>query len=100
MAQDIPNNQIDHSSGRDSSPTKNDDFLFLPNAKHRVSRGQVFLANDDHTFITPTREILHAMVHHQESGDFPTVTEITGPVRFRHSAAPGGMVPINGKPKR
>lgn len=97
---EIPNNRTDQSSGRDFSPTTNDDFIFLPNAKHRQFNGQVFLANDDHTFITPTREILHAMVHHQESGDFPTVTEVTGPVRFRHSTAPGGMVPIKGKPKR
>jgi hypothetical protein len=86
--------------GKNKSPTKNDDYIFLPNAKHRESSGQVFLANDDHTFITPTRELLHAMVHHQESGDFPEVTEIGGPVRFRHSPAPGGMVPIKNKTKR
>lgn len=82
------------------SPTSNDDYVFLPNAKHRQINGQIFLANDDHTFIPASRETIHAMVHHQESGDFPKVTELEGPVRFRHSPAPGGMLPIRGKPKR
>jgi hypothetical protein len=100
MAKEIPNNTTTQTSGRSIKPSNNDDYIFLPNAKHREINGQIFLANDDHTFITPTRELLHAMVHHNESGDFPTVTEITGPVRFRHSPAPGGMVQIKGKPKR
>jgi hypothetical protein len=99
MAKGIINNTTKPVGGG-VSPTRNDDFIFLPNAKHREINGNIYLANDDHTFITPTRELLHAMVHHQESGDFPTVTEITGPVRFRHSAAPGGMVPIKNKPNR
>lgn len=99
MSQKIKDNQK-ITIERSSTPNSNDDYIFHPNAKHRVIDGQVFLANDDHTFITPTRELLHTMVHHQESGDFPTVSAISGPVRFRHSPAPGGMVPINGKPKR
>lgn len=85
---------------RSNSPMTTDDYMFLPNAKHREINGQVFLPNDDHTFITPTRELLHNMMHHQESGDFPQVTQQPGPVKFRHSPAPGGMVPIKNKPKR
>jgi len=99
MSEQIPNNQK-ITIERSSTPNSNDDYIFHPNSKHRVIDGQVFLANDDHTFITPTRELLHTMVHHQESGDFPKVSAISGPVRFRHSPAPGGMVPIQGKPKR
>jgi hypothetical protein len=99
MADQIKNNNT-KVAGKAKSPVASDDYIFLPNAKHREVSGQIFLANDDHTFITPTRELLHSMVHHQESGDFPTVTEVSGPVRFRHSSAPGGMVPISNKPKR
>jgi len=99
MSEEIKDNQR-ITVERSKTPLNNDDYIFHPNSKHRVIDGQVFLANDDHTFITPTRELLHTMVHHQESGDFPTITAISGPVRFRHSPAPGGMVPIKGKPKR
>ena len=99
MSEEIKDNQLT-TVERSRTPLNNDDYIFHPNSKHRVIDGQVFLANDDHTFITPTRELLHTMVHHQESGDFPTITAISGPVRFRHSPAPGGMVPIKGKPKR
>jgi hypothetical protein len=99
MADSIKNNNT-RVAGRSTSPIGSDDYTFLPNAKHREISGQIFLANDDHTFIPPTRDVIHSMIHQQESGDFPTVTEISGPVKFRHSPAPGGMVPIKGKPKR
>jgi hypothetical protein len=85
---------------KSASPLTNDEYVFLPNAKHRTFNGQVFLSNDDHTFIPADRNTIHQMVHHQESGDFPTVRELPGEPKFRHSPAPGGMISISNKPKR